>query len=199
MEKLEITPVDILENKPTSNTSVFSNIESFENAQRIAKMLSSSSLVPKDYKGNIPNTMIAMEMSNRIGISPFMVMQNMDIIHGKPSWSSTFVIAVLNSCGRFSPLRFEWEGEKGTPDYGCKAVATDLNGQKIEGALVSWKMVKSEGWLDKSGSKWKTMPDQMFMYRAASFFGRIYAPDLLKGMHSVDEINDVFNQSETVN
>lgn len=195
----ETVSLEVLESKPTSNLSVFSNIESFENAQRIAKMLASSSLVPKDYKDNIPNTMIAMEMSNRIGISPFMVMQNLDIIHGKPSWSSTFVIAVLNSCGRFSPLRFEFSGEKGTPEYGCKAIATDLNGHRIEGALISWNMVKSEGWLDKAGSKWKTMPDQMFMYRAASFFGRIYAPDLLKGMHSVDEINDAFSKGQTLN
>ncbi len=82
----------------TSNVSIFSNIEAFENGQRIAQALSKADLVPAAYKNNIPNTMIALEMANRINVSPFMVMQNLDIIKGKPSWSSTFIISALNSC-----------------------------------------------------------------------------------------------------
>jgi hypothetical protein len=199
IENIEVSATELIAVPSKESKSVFSSIQVFEDAQRIAKVLTQSSLVPKEYKGNIPNTMIALEMANRIGISPFMVMQNMDIIHGKPSWSSTFTIAILNSCGRFSPLRFVFEGEKGSPEYGCKAVAKDSEGMILEGTFISWKMVKAEGWLDKAGSKWKTMPEQMFRYRAASFFGRIYAPDLLKGMHSADENNDVYNQSETLN
>ncbi len=170
-------------------TSVFSSMQSFENAQRMAKVLVQSSLVPTAYKNNIPNAMIALEMANRIGISPFMVMQNLDVIQGKPSWNSTFIIAVLNSCGRFTPLRFEFDGEG--DNYGCRAVTTDNDGKVLKGTKIDWKMVKAEGWLNKGGSKWKTMPDQMFQYRAASFFGRIYAPDLLKGMHSADEVVDM--------
>ena len=169
--------------------SAFSSIESFENAQRMAKVLVQSSLVPTAYKNNIPNAMIALEMANRIGISPFMVMQNLDVIQGKPSWNSTFIIAILNSCGRFAPLRFEFSGEG--EKYGCKAITTDNDGKRLEGTKITWQMVKAEGWFSKSGSKWKTMPDQMFQYRAASFFGRIYAPDLLKGMHSADEMVDM--------
>lgn len=174
--------------------SAFSSIESFENAQRMAKVLVQSSLVPTAYKNNIPNAMIALEMANRIGISPFMVMQNLDVIQGKPSWNSTFIIAILNSCGRFSPLRFEFSGDG--EQYGCKAVTTDNDGKRLEGTKITWEMVKAEGWYNKSGSKWKTMPDQMFQYRAASFFGRIYAPDLLKGMHSADEMVDMMAETQ---
>ena len=175
-----------------SEPSIFSTIEAFENGQRIAKSLSASDLVPAAYKGNVANTMVALEMATRIGISPFMVMQNLDIIKGKPSWSSTFIIAALNSCGRFEPLRFKWEGEPKTDDYGCRAVTSDKKtGDTIQGPLVNWKMVKAEGWLSKSGSKWQTMPELMFQYRAAAFFGRLHAPDILKGMHSVEEVQDM--------
>lgn len=178
--------------KQNSSVSIYSSIENFENGQRIAKALSSAELVPASYKNNIPNTMIALEIANRIGISPFMVMQNLDVIKGKPSWSSTFIIAALNTCGRFKPLRFRFEGADSMSDmYGCRAIAVDVEtGEALEGPLVNWKMVKDEGWLDKPGSKWKTMPELMFQYRAASFFGRLYAPDILKGMHSVEEIMD---------
>lgn len=185
--------LEIVKQRPSTDVSIFSNIKMFEEAQRMAKLLVQSSLVPTAYKNNIPNAMIALEMANRIGISPFMVMQNLDVIQGKPSWNSTFTIAILNSCGRFKPMRFEFSGEG--DNYGCNAVTTDSEGNVLRGTKIDWNMVKAEGWLDKSGSKWKTMPDQMFQYRAASFFGRLYAPDLLKGMHSADEMIDM--QPET--
>jgi hypothetical protein len=179
------------------SSSIFSTIASFEDGQRIAKGLASSDLVPAAYKNNIPNTMIALEMANRLKISPFEVMQNLDIIKGKPSWSSTFIIASINACGRFKPLRFEFVGTQKTDEYGCRAYTEDLDGNKLVGPTVTWLMVKSEGWLSKTGSKWQTMPELMFQYRAASFFGRLYAPDILKGMQTVDEVKDVFSTIDT--
>lgn len=177
--------------------NAFTSMQGFEDAQRIAKAICQSSLVPKAYQNNIPNTVVAMEMASRIGISPIMVMQNLDVIQGKPSWRSTFIISALNACGRFKPLRFEFEGNDiKSDDYGCRAFTYDLDNpdEKIVGPKVDWKMVKAEGWLDKSGSKWKTMPELMFQYRAAAFFGRLFAPDILTGMHSIEEIIDITHQ-----
>lgn len=183
---------------PSINGSAFSNIKTFEDAQRMASALSKSNIVPQAYQNNVPNTMVAMEMAVRLNISPLMVMQNLDIIHGKPSWRSSFIISALNSCGKFSPLRFKFEGDINTDVFGCRAYATDLeSGDKLQGTKITWAMVKAEGWMDKKGSKWKTMPELMFQYRAAAFFGRVYAPDILTGMHSVDENIDAFSQKNT--
>ena len=165
------------------------SIATFDHAQRVAKMLASSSLIPKEFQGNIQNTMIALEMANRIGASPLMVMQNLYIVHGRPSWSSSFIIAALNSCNRFSPLRFELSGEGDAME--CYAWAYELaTKDKIVGPTVSMKMAKAEGWLDKNGSKWKTMPTLMIRYRAAAFYGRLYAPEVMMGMQTSDEIID---------
>ena len=192
MEKNELQ----VSNKP-SNVSIFSSIKSFEEGQRIATALSKSDLVPASYKNNIPNTMIALETANRMNISPFMVMQNLDVIKGKPSWSSTFIISAINTCGRFEPLRFKFEGDINEEDFGCRAIAVDIKtGDTLKGPKITWKMVKAEGWYDKSGSKWKTMPELMFQYRSASFFGRLYAPDILKGMRSIEENIDISQISE---
>ena len=169
--------------------SVFS-VFAFEHAQRVAKMLASSTLVPKDFQGSIQNVLIAMEIANRIGASPFMVMQNLFIIHGKPSWSSPFIIAALNSCKRFSPLRFNLTGEGDKME--CYAWAYELtSNEKIIGPTVSIAMAKAEGWFQKNGSKWPTMPTVMLRYRSAAFFGRLYAPELLLGMHAQEEIQDI--------
>lgn len=173
-----------------TTTDHFSTGEAFEHVQRVAKMLSTSDLVPKEFKGNIQNTIIALELANRIGASPLMVMQNLYIVHGKPSWSSTFIIAAINSSQRFEPLRFEMKGEGA--DRSCYAW-TNIKGkeERIEGPVINMAIAKAEGWLDKSGSKWKTMPELMLRYRAAAFFGRLYAPEIIMGMQTQEEVIDI--------
>lgn len=167
----------------------FDDSKSFELSQRVAKMLSSSNLIPKEYQGNIQNTMIALEMANRIGASPLMVMQNLYIVHGKPSWSSSFIIAAINNCKRFSPLRFDMKGEGAS--MSCVAWANDLKtDEKLKGPKITMDMAKAEGWTSRAGSKWLTMPELMIRYRSAAFFGRLYAPDILMGMHTTEEVND---------
>lgn len=181
--------------KTESNLPVqagFGTADSFELLQRQAKLLSSSELVPKEFQGKLANCVIALEMANRIGASPMAVLQNLYIVHGKPSWSSQFIIAALNSTGAFSPLRFSitGEGEKRT----CIAWAVEKEtGERLESPPVSIEMAKKEGWLTKSGSKWQTMPELMLRYRAATFFGRLYAPQILMGMRTMEEAQDIID------
>jgi hypothetical protein len=172
--------------------SLSGGLQSFELAQRVAKVLASSSLVPKEYQGNLPNCIIALNMSARMNADPLMVMQNLYIVHGRPGWSSQFMISCFNACGRFSSLRYEWSGTQGTDDWGCKAWAVEnATGERIEGSVVTIAIAKKEGWYGKAGSKWQSMPQQMLMYRAASWFIRAYAPEISNGMHTAEEIEDV--------
>ena len=175
-----------MENK-TELTETAAPLSSFEMAQRQAKALSASDLVPQQYKGNVANTLVALEIANRIGASPLMVMQNLNIIHGRPSWGSSFIIAAINGSGKFTALRFVGDLSKGIKAV-CQEKAT---GELLEGPTVTMEMAKAEGWLDKAGSKWKTMPELMMRYRAAAFFGRLYAPEITMGMHSTEEVVDI--------
>jgi hypothetical protein len=179
---------------PEKPIEVYSNADSFALAQRMAKSLSESTLVPEAYQRNIPNCLIVLEMAARIGCSPLMAAQNLHVIHGRPSWASTFIIASINSCGKFSPLRFKMEGNVDSMDRMCTATAIEKDtGDILEGPTVSMKMAQAEGWLAKNGSKWKTMPELMLRYRAAAFFGRLYAPEMLLGMHASDEVAEIIN------
>lgn len=178
---------------PAATTALgFGSSQGFEQLQRAAKLLASSTLVPKEYQGNLPNCVIALNMANRIGADPLLVMQNLYLVHGRPGWSSQFLIATFNQCGRFSAMRFEFTGEQGKADWGCRAWATEKStGERIEGSWITMAMAKAEGWVDKSGSKWKTMPQQMLQYRAASFLVRAFAPELSMGLQTQDELQDV--------
>ncbi|MBK7794227.1 MAG: hypothetical protein IPJ62_18180 [Betaproteobacteria bacterium] len=155
-------------------------------------MFAASSLVPQQYRNNLPDCVIAMNMANRIGADVLQVMQNLYIVQGKPGWSAQFLIATFNQSGKFSAMRFEWEGKQGGKDWGCRAYATEkATGEVIRGAWVTWKMAESEGWTKKNGSKWLTMPEMMMQYRAAAFLVRTYAPEIAMGLQTADEIIDV--------
>lgn len=210
---------------------------SFETAQRVCRFFAKSELVPPMYKESpdnpiekaMSNCLVAMELASRIDASPLMIMQNMAIIHGRPSWSSKFLIATVNTCGRFNPLQFRFEnngflgkieyveyekvwdktlyaGKGGyrnspkkivfdgtqVPNTTCIAYTTEKGSDKVlESSPISIKMAIEEGWYTKAGSKWVTMPQQMLMYRAASFWTNVYAPELSMGMKTVEEIRDM--------
>jgi hypothetical protein len=164
----------------------------FELAQRKAQIYAKSSLVPKEYQNNVGNVLIAQNMAKRMGADTLMVMQNLYVVHGRPAWSSQFLIASFNSCGRFSAIRYKCFGTAGQPESGCQAHCTELStGDIIEGPRISWEMAKAEGWVNKSGSKWKTMPEQMFRYRAAAFLIRTTAPEIGMGLLTADEVEDM--------
>lgn len=187
--------------QPTENVPAvamgFGTSTGFDLMQRVAKAFASSTLVPKQYQGNIPDCIIAIELASRIGASPLMVAQNLYVVHGRPAWSSQFLIAAVNQSGRFTALQYEWTGTRGKDDWGCRAHAKDKQtGERVQGPLVTIKTAKDEGWYEKSGSKWKTIPELMLMYRAAGWFARTNAPELTMGLQTAEEIHDVYDASK---
>jgi hypothetical protein len=176
--------------------------DGFELAQRAAKMMSTSTLVPKEYQGNqgFSNCIIALNMAARMGADPLMVCQNLVVVHGKPTWSSQFLIATFNNSGRFSALRYEFSGKPGTDGHGCRAWAIEKSTEeKLTGATITIDLAKKEGWYGRTGSKWPTMPEQMLMYRSAAWLVRAYAPELSMGLHTKEEIMDAFDCKESSN
>lgn len=181
--------------KVENQISSFGSKESFEHVQRVAGMFAKSDMVPKRYQNNIGNCVIAIEMANRMNANILMVMQNLDVIQGKPGWSSVFLIATLNSSGKFSPLRYEEDDQEGGR---TRAWAIDkINNEKVFGAWVSMNMAKAEGWIDKAASKWKTMPEVMRRYRAASFFTKQFAPEVSMGLQTIEEVVDITHLQNT--
>ncbi|KJK22095.1 hypothetical protein UB46_23550 [Burkholderiaceae bacterium 16] len=217
-------------------TMGFGSSQSFELMQRAANLLSSSTLVPAAYRkviekldkfGNVKesrenpnalaNSVVALNMAQRMGADPLMVMQNLYIVEGRPSWSSQWIIAAVNGCGRFSPLRFDikvlgkkvverveivWENgnrsnvTKKVEIIDKVAIAWAVEREtkeRLESPPVTIEMAVKEGWYTKNGSKWQTMDEVMLRYRTASFFGKLYAPELLMGLQSVEEAQDIID------
>lgn len=176
--------------KEDNSLSIFGNLADFESGQRMAVALSKSTIVPREYQNNPSNTLIALEIATRLKTSPMMVMQNLYIVNGRPSWSSQFIIAAINNSNKFAkPLHFNVEGEGDKLSCYCSTV--DYDGNEVKGPVIDMEMAKKEGWISKNGSKWQTMPEVMIRYRAASFFGRLHCSDILMGIYSEEETIDI--------
>lgn len=228
--------------KPDDVEASFNTYRGFQAMSHMAESLANSTIIPEAFRNTImvkdrydqqakkwlykpesnpngvSNCIIALNMAQRLGADPMMIMQNLYLVDGRPSWSSQFIIAAINSSGRYSPLRFditggdeeieipyavtEWVYNQATKkkepvesnqvahvkNYKCVAwVIEKATGERLESTPITMEMAVKEGWYQKNGSKWQSMPEQMLRYRAASFFGRIYAPDLLMGLRSQDE------------
>lgn len=164
-----------------------------------AAFLSESTVIPDVFRGNKANCFIALEIADRIGAGIMPVMQNLYIVHGKPSFSSSFLIATINQCGRFRPLKYKFVGKEGTDSWGCIAYTSEKDSNEIlESETITIKMAKDEGWFGKKGSKWQTMPGQMLRYRSASFWCRAYAPEISMGIITHEEAIDINDESQYV-
>ena len=199
--------------KPAIDAAVgFESISGFDALQRMAGLFAESPITPdtfrapytvKNYRGEaeqkgcdtakaaIGACAIALDMALRMHANPLMVMQNLYVVHGRPAWSAKFLIATLNKSGRFSALRYAFQGKEGTDEWGCRAVAKELaTGEVLSGPLITIALAKAEGWYGKKGSKWPSMPAMMLQYRAASWFVSTYAPDICMGLPEADELRE---------
>jgi hypothetical protein len=192
-------PAEVRAGMLEEQKSMFMNVALFEHGLRVATMFSKSTMIPEHFKGNVGNCMIALNMAERFGVDIFMMMQNIYVIGGKPGLEGKLVIALINQCGKFTPLQYKFEKDSKGKVIACTAFATHKETREKLEQTVTWEMVQAEGWDKKPGSKWKTIPTLMFQYRSATFFARTYCPEVILGMQTTDEIFDFVDMKKTDN
>jgi hypothetical protein len=199
LTKEETRAIMVAESSPLAG---YLDTAEFEQGQRGAKLIAASSIIPDHYRNNIPNTFIALQWAKRLKKDPVMVMQHTYVVHGKLGFDAQFAIAEINTSGMFKDsLDYEIQGDDCDnpmdPSFRCRAFATKKStDQVIRGPWITWDLVKAEGWDKPKGekggaSKWMTMPELMFRYRAATYFARLYCPERLMGMQTTEELIDI--------
>ena len=155
----------------------------------VADKLASSTIVPQAYQKQPGNVLIALNTAQRLQVDPLMVMQNLYVVYGNPSWSGQFALALLRNSSRYSKLEYvnlngtDWRG-------GLKMRGHKWDGTVEDGPEITPELVSKAGWDKKNGNKWNEMPEQMFRYRAASWFAKSCCPEVLLGLPTVDEVRD---------
>ena len=159
-----------------------------------AKMFAMSPLIPeslrgRDYETAVANCLIALELASLMNEAPLVVMQNIHIVKGKAGFAAQYMIARANASGVFKG-RIGWRiaGEKQNLSVTAFATLADT-GEEVS-FTADMAMAQAEGWT--SNSKYKTMPEVMLRYRSATFLVRFYAPDVMLGYQTAEEVHDVY-------
>lgn len=176
----------------------FSSAAAYRHFKTIAELFASSQFIPQHFKGQVGDCLIGINMAKRMGEDPLMVLQNMFVVKGTPGFKTQFMIARANRLAGFQSSIL-WDladlEPKTLPSGGVEylnvratAWAISKHGQKIE-ATVDTAMAIAEGWV--SNAKYKSMLRHMLMWRSAAFLIRLYAPEVMMGFSTIEEVEDV--------
>ena len=193
-QELVTTNADAALDDPLITTkNLLLNTKALAMINRLADRYSNSGMVPDTYKGKPDNCFTALELAARMNVSPMLIFQNLYIVQGKPSWSGQACKALIDGSGKFRESEYIMTGSFEDGSRGCYLQAVNSKtGKLVKGTEITLKMARDEGWMNKNGSKWKTMPEQMLKYRAAAFFARTECPEVLMGFQTAEETEDVY-------
>ena len=148
-------------------------------------------LVPDSFKGDYRSIYVMSIKAERMGISLAETLQGGYFVHGRHAWYAEFMIARVLELKIFSKIDYEEGGSLDDDSLWCRAVGTRPDGSTVPGAMVDMKMARKEGWIEKKGSKWSTMPAYMLQKRAATFLIRATAAHVFGGSsETVDEAEE---------
>lgn len=156
--------------------------QSLDEAIRFAEILSKSDIVPKDFKGNSGNILVAIQWGLELGLQPMQAMQNIAVINGRPSLWGDAVIGIV----RGSPL---CEHIYETDDGETAICRVKRRGEEEQVRTFSMTDAKAAGLSGKQGP-WSQYPKRMRQMRARAFALRDVFPDVLRGMPVAEELMD---------
>lgn len=198
---VDVVDVEIIESDlavVTENTMVTAQQYSYDKLMEMAQVLAKSTILPIQYQNRPENVFIALDMASRMGVSPLVVAQNLYVIQGKPSFSGSAIASMIRSNPNFRNVELTYVGTEGKDDWGAYVTAENVRtGKTLKGATVTIAVAKKEGWYQKTGSKWQTIPEIMLAYRAYAWFGRVYCPEILMGLQTTEEVMDVGEKETT--
>lgn len=183
----------------------------FEHMQRIANVMAHSNLVPdalcKTKHGDnlvalapeeiVSNCFLVVNQAVRWGMDPFAVAQCVSVVHGKLCYEGKLIAAVIEAK---LGVDLEYEFSGGTGDNMKVVVSGAIDGKPVvdskgrpktvEGTVGEWKTTHA-------GSPWAArggLP-RMLRYRGAREWSRAYAPGLMLGIYSEDEMELLTDES----
>jgi hypothetical protein len=174
--------------QPTDVPDVLHDDGAFARVERMAQLLARSQLLPAAFRGKPEDVFFAFLIAQQMGVDVFTVLQSIHFVNGKPGWAAPFLISRANASGVFTDeIKFETTGEG--PSLAVTASATlKKSGERVS-RTVSLAMAAADGWT--KNAKYRSLPEQMLSYRAATFLIRLYCPGILYGLRPTDELEDI--------
>ncbi|OGQ23544.1 MAG: hypothetical protein A3I05_08775 [Deltaproteobacteria bacterium RIFCSPLOWO2_02_FULL_44_10] len=150
---------------------------------KIAQIFSRSDLVPREYKGKPENVVLAIQMGSELGLAPLQALQNIAVINGRPCLWGDAMLALVQASGKLEYIR-EWTEEKS-----AHCVIKRKGYPEEYEKIFSDEDAQRAGLLQKPGP-WQEYRDRQRQMRARSFALRDQFADVLRGLSSIEEVQD---------
>jgi hypothetical protein len=176
--------------KPTAiNMGKFGVVLStMEDAFRFAKAVSLSGFAPKGLE-KPESIMIAVQHGAEIGLLPMQSLQSIAIINGRPGIYGDAALALVRASGLMASYSQKQIGSKGKDDYGYEVTTTRKGNNPMSSSFTIAEAKTAQLW-GKQGP-WSQYPDRMLLFRARGFNLRDNFGDVLKGLRTVEELQDI--------
>lgn len=156
-----------------------SDSSAFDHLWRVAQAFSRSGMVPAHFQSKPESCMVALMYSQQLGESPMVMFQEVSIINGRPNTSARYAISRANRSGLLAgPITWTSKGAGDTLEV--TATATLWETQEQVTATVTMKEAAADGWT--RNPKYKSIPEQMLRWRAATRLINLYLPEVLFGL-----------------
>jgi len=156
-------------------------------AMQFSDVLSKSIMVPREYQGKPANVLVAVQWGMELGLAPMQALQNIAVINGKPSIYGDALLAMVRADHRCRGVKEYLDGETAV----C-LITRSHNAGEVEEIERKFSVddAKRAGLWGKQGP-WKQYPQRMLQMRARSLAIRDGFPDVIKGLISVEEAQDM--------
>lgn len=162
--------------------------QSMTELMQFAQLAAKSGLMPKDYVGKPENIVIAVQMGSELGLAPMQALQNISIINGRPSVWGDAMLGLVRASGLCDSLSETLAGAGDDETATCTLMRRgDPN--PIVGTF-SVSDAKKANLFGKPGP-WQQYPKRMMKLRARGFALRDGFPDVLRGLISTEEAQDI--------
>lgn len=160
-------------------------------AMEFSQQVSKSTYIPKEYQGKPSNVLVAMQWGMELGIGPLQALQDIAVINGKPSIYGDALLGLVRRDARCLGVKEYLEGEEDNRTAVCIITRRNPVGQAEEiKQTFSITDAKRAGLWGKQGP-WKQYPQRMLQMRARSWAIRDGFSDVIKGLITVEEAQDM--------
>lgn len=171
--------------KPTN--SMVLRPQSFAELSQFAQMAAKSALVPRDYQGKPENVMLAVQMGSEVGLAPMQALQNIAVVNGRPAIWGDAMLGLVKASGLLTDIIEKIEGEGDAMTAICTVKRANSSPVTVSFSVAD---AKKAGLWGKQGP-WTQYPRRMLQMRARGFACRDGFPDVLKGLISAEEAQDI--------
>ncbi|QUT04017.1 recombinase RecT [Sphingobium phenoxybenzoativorans] len=157
----------------------------FGEAMELAKLMAAGFAVPPHLRGKPADCLAVLMQSARWGLDPFAVASKSYFVNDRMAYEAQLVVAVLNTSGVLKG-RMHFDYEQTDTDLICRATATLKADPRDKSVEQEFSKVKV-----KNSPLWQSSPRQQLGYYTARMWARLYAPEVLLGVYTVEEIAEM--------